>query len=349
MAKKKKEPLAGIGRDPENKLIVQKSKPLFELWRSNLSLAEFKIMDMYLARIDTRKPEQRTVKLTKGQLEEALGVTRINRPDLEQRLKNLYQPIDLAKGDRKRLHLVSLFEEAEADQGEDGVWQITLTCTNAAMKYIFKAEELGYLRYKLRSITSLTSRYTYVLFTYLEANRFRKEWDVPLDELKKILNCDTEETYKAYKRFNDLILKKCHKELTEKTECRFTYAPIRKGRSVAAIHFEVETLPALEVPEVDPNQISLFGDGPDDQISFLKEACPEFSREDMEQIFAVLSGVPDSKLPADTTTGTNDMQFRRYHYLSERYAAMKRADTKKPIKNHFAYFLAMVKKDAGIE
>ena len=99
MPRKKKEPLAGIGHDPETKLIVQKSKPLFELWRSNLSLAEFKIMDMYLARIDTHKPEQRTIKLTKGQLEQALGVTRINRPDLEQRLKNLYQPIDLAKGD----------------------------------------------------------------------------------------------------------------------------------------------------------------------------------------------------------------------------------------------------------
>ena len=94
---KKKTPLEGIGRDPENKLIVQKVNPLFYLGRSDLSLAELKIMDMYLARINTRNPNQRTIRLTKGQLEEALGVTRINRDDLEQRLRNLHQPIDLGK------------------------------------------------------------------------------------------------------------------------------------------------------------------------------------------------------------------------------------------------------------
>lgn len=276
MAKKKQPPLEGIGRDPENKLVVQKSRPLFALWRSELSLAEFKILDMYLARIDTRKPDQRTVKLTKGQLEEALGVSRINQDDLKQRLRNLHQPIDLAKGDKKRIHLVGLFEESEAEQDDDGIWQVTLTCTTSAMKYIFKAEELGYLRYKLRSITSLTSRYTYVLFTYLEANRFRKTWEISLDELKEILNCENEETYKAYKRFNDLILKKCQKELHEKTECRFTYEPIRKGRSVAAIRFTLETLPPLEIPEVDPNQLTLFEGDKRDAI------CHGFSQSEFD-------------------------------------------------------------------
>ena len=39
-------------------------------------------------------------------------------------------------------------------------------------------------------------------FIYLEANRFRKSWEVSLDELKEILSCDKEETYKAFKRFN---------------------------------------------------------------------------------------------------------------------------------------------------
>jgi hypothetical protein len=40
------------------------------------------------------------------------------------------------------------------------------------------------------------------MFIYLEANRFRKSWDVPLDELKQILDCDKVETYSAFKRFN---------------------------------------------------------------------------------------------------------------------------------------------------
>lgn len=278
MAKKNKEPLRGIGREPENKLIVRKSNPMTVLARSELSLSELKILDMYLARIDTHKPEQRTVKLTKGQLEKALGVTQIKKADLKQRLKNLYQPIDLAKDDKKRLHLISLFEEAEAEQDDYGVWQITLTCTQSAMKYIFKTELLGYFRYGLRSIINLSSRYSYVLFTYLEKNRFRKEWDVPLDELKHELKCDDEETYKPFKRFNDLILKKCQKELTEKTECRFTYTPIRKGRSVAVIRFKLETLPAIEIPEIAPIQYSL-----DDWMSNKRDRiCLGFSMADFD-------------------------------------------------------------------
>ena len=347
MARKKKEPIAGIGRDPENKLIVQKSKPLFELWRSNLSLAEFKIMDMYLARIDTHKPEQRTVKLTKGQLEEALGVTRINRPDLEQRLKNLYQPIDLAKEDRKRLHLVSLFEEAAADQDDDGVWQITLTCTNAAMKYFFNAEKLGYFRYKLRSITSLTSRYSYVLFTYLEDNRYRKEWDVPLAELKRILNCDGDTSYNEYKIFNQRILKKCQKELTEKTECRFTYTPIRKGRSVAAIRFEVETLPTLEITDIAPNQITFFeGEGRDTICHGFSQA--EFEGFTDEQLI-LLKDLGWEKKDADAVMRHKEVlgdmklacEFATADYLRRQIILAK---TKNP-KNLFLYIKKMVEND----
>lgn len=243
MAKQKKtKSFTGIGRDPENKLVVQKSNPMTVLARSDLSLAELKILDMYLARIDTRKSEQRTVKLTKGQLEKALGVSQIKKDDLQQRLRNLYQPIDLAKDDKKRLHLISLFEEAEAEQDENGVWQITLTCTQSAMKYMFCVEEYGYFRYKLNGIVSLKSRYSLLLFMYLEKNRFRTPWEETLPVLKHELNCENDELYKEFKMFNQRILKQCQKELHEKTECRFSYEPIRKGRKVVSIKFTLQTL-----------------------------------------------------------------------------------------------------------
>lgn len=344
---KKKTPLEGIGRDPENKLIVQKVNPLFYLGRSDLSLAELKIMDMYLARINTRNPNQRTIRLTKGQLEEALGVTRINRDDLEQRLRNLHQPIDLANGEKKRVHLIGLFEEAEAEQDEDGVWQISLTCTPAAMKYIFKAELLGYFRYGLRSIINLSSRYSYVLFTYLERNRFRGKWDIHLDDLKYELKCDGEETYKQFKRFNDLILKKCQKEIHEKTECRFAYEPIRRGRSVASIRFKLETIPAIEIPEVDPNQFTFFeGDGRDaichgfsqsefegftnDQLLLLKDLGWE--KKDEEAVMRHKDVLGDMKLACEFATAD---------YLRRQIITAK---TKNP-KKLFLYVKKMIEND----
>ena len=279
MARKKIEPIVGLGK--EDKLTVQKSLPLFALWRSELTLSEFKILDTYLSRIDSHKPDKRQVLLTKGEIEEALGVQKINNTDLKARLKHLMgNVVEVPDKDTKKgFRLVTLFEEAEAEQDENGLWQVKLECTQKAMKFFFNVENFGYLRYKLRCITSLTSRYTYIMFIYLEANRFRKSWEVELEELKSILACEDEEYAKEFKYFNRDVLKKVQKEMHEKTECRYTYEPVKKGRKVVAIRFTVETLPKLIIDsDYDPNQYTLE----DWQDSRRDEICHGFSSPEFE-------------------------------------------------------------------
>lgn len=279
MARKKIEPIVGLGK--EDKLTVQKSLPLFALWRSELTLSEFKILDTYLSRIDSHKPDKRQVLLTKGEIEEALGVQKINNTDLKARLKHLMgNVVEVPDKDTKKgFRLVTLFEEAEAEQDDSGLWQVKLECTQKAMKFFFNVENLGYLRYKLRCITSLTSRYTYIMFIYLEANRFRKSWEVELEELKSILACEDEEYAKEFKYFNRDVLKKVQKEMHEKTECRYTYEPVKKGRKVVAIRFTVETLPKLTIDsDYDPNQYTIE----DWQDSRRDEICHGFSSPEFE-------------------------------------------------------------------
>ena len=50
---------------PENAL-VQKSRPLFSLWKEKekINLFEYKMLDMYLARINSHDPEHRTVRFS---------------------------------------------------------------------------------------------------------------------------------------------------------------------------------------------------------------------------------------------------------------------------------------------
>lgn len=258
--KKKSEPITGTGKAPENQFTVQKSRPLYALWRSDLTLAEFKILDAYLSRIDRHKPKKRVVVFEKGELEKLLGVKKLNNTELEERLKHLIGNVvkidDPIK--TKSYSLVTLFEEAAVDQDEHGLWQVRLECTQKAMKYLFNVENLGYLRYKLRCVTSIDSRYTYIMFVYLESNRSRKSWEVPLDELKHILNCETENFYREFKYFNRDILKRVQKEMHEKTECRYTYEPIKKGRSVVSIRFTVKTLPKLTLDPDYAAPLQLF-------------------------------------------------------------------------------------------
>lgn len=354
--KKNVEPIVGTGKDPENKLTVQKSIPLFSLWRSDMSLSEFKILDTYLSRINSHEPEKRTVVFTKGELEQLLGVTKINKADLTTRLNSLGRFIEVEQSDKK-MHKVALFEEAYGEMDENGLWTIKLTCTQKAMKYIFNIEKLGYLRYKLRCITSLTSRYTYVLFLYLEANRFRKSWTVDVNELRQILNCDQDELYKEFKRLNERILKKCQKELLEKTECRFVYEPIRKGRSVSAIQFTVETLsPKLEaeIEDRDYNQATIFDyeNQADDEFVYRErrnEICcgfgdhifDEFSDEELVEFrsLAWLSADPAVEERHFAVLHKSKMahECAVAEFIRSKIHAMNVYSKREPIKNRYSY------------
>lgn len=230
----------GLGRNHEN-MIVQKSNPLQSLSETGMSLSEFKILDAYLSRIDSHKPEARYIRFEKGELEKLLGVTKILQSDLEARLDGLFRTVTIKDNHKsKGFTKIALFEKAEANQDENGLWQVDLACTPSAMEYIFNIDTMGYLPYMLKNVIELTSRYSYILYLYLENNRFRKCWCISLEELKKMLRC-TADTYSQYYRFNDLILKKCHKELNEKTSIKYNYEPVKSGRKVTEIRFTLET------------------------------------------------------------------------------------------------------------
>lgn len=347
MARKKIDPIVGLGY--ENKLTVQKSLPLFALWRSDLTLSEFKILDTYLSRIDSHKPEKRAIILEKGEIENALGIQKINIQDLKLRLKHLMGNVVEVpdKDEKKGFQLVTLFEEAEAEQDDDGLWNVKLECTQKAMKYFFNIENLGYLRYKLRCITSLTSRYTYIMFIYLEANRFRKSWEVPLEELKKILHCENEATYNEFRFFNVKILKKVQKEMHEKTECQYSYFPIKRGRSVKAIRFEVETLPKqYEAPE----QLEMPGFTDSEPIFDVSQS--EAERRDLYRDALAPYVVTDDQIDGLVQlarkhidarghfTGSDlDQQIYNYLLFAKRHA---KTNARSEIKNIYRYLLPII-------
>ena len=340
MPKRKKIPpvpdYEGTGKTPE-KAYIEKARPLQSLSETDLTLPELKILDAYLARINSHDPDKRTVKLEKGELERYLGVSRILKDDLNKRLRHLFQVIEVKdENKRKGFKLINLFEEADAEQDENGLWQVTLTCTPSAREYVFNIDNIGYLRYRLKNVIYLTSRYSYILFLYLTDNRFRKSWNITLVELRELLNC-TADTYTQYKRFNDLILKKCLKEITEKTDLKYTYEPIKRGRKVSEIRFTVETLSDNAQLTFDElaEQEQQYSSEP---LEFLAGACDNsFTEEEMQVIFSILT---TKDLPAHQ----HGVQMARYHFLMQQYAELKRQESLQSIKSKFSYFKKMIEK-----
>lgn len=326
--------------------LVQKSNPLQSLSETKMTLAEFKILDAYLSKIDSHKPEERSVTFDKGELESLLGVTQIKNKDLSDRIDNLFKVVTIQDPDKpNKFTKIALFSCAECTQGDDGLWTIKLACSPEAMEYIFNIESIGYLRYRLKNVVNLTSRYSYLLFLYLESNRFRGSWTIPLDDLKKMLCC-TADTYSEYKRFNDLVLKKCQKELSKKTDIDFDYVALRRGRKVTSVQFIIKTPQNATDSPVEPlyeerdefDWAITYGS---ERLATLAEGCDyEFNKEEMEQISRVLVriNIPKEKL-------SNSVLFGKQFYLREKYAALNVAAENKPIKNRFVYFLKMLEND----
>ena len=353
--KKQSEPPKGLVKI-QDKLLVQKSTPLYGLSKSDLTLAEFKILDVYLSRINSHNPENRTVSFEKGELEAILGVNRIRTEELDERLKHLMTTIKIEDDTKSnKFKRVALFEKAEVEQDEYGQWKVELMCTPSAMEYFFNIENLGYLIYKLKCITMISSRYTYIMFLYLEANKFRKTWTIELEELKTLLNCQHEESYKKFKVFNDRILKLIKKEMDEKTDCRYQYDTVKKGKNVVAVKFTYLGGGYIATENIAETEVNSFEDDSNCEKEYWEKQMwielfdkYNFTKEQLYEITQILVDVPDCFLPADLTTYSNDYEFRRYHYLSQKLARMETVNKQKKIANKFNYILKMLKQDAGI-
>ena len=186
------------------------------------------------------------------------------------------------------------------------------------------------------------------MFIYLESNRYRKSWEVPLNELKEILNCNAER-YKEFKYFKTEVLARVQKEMHEKTECRYDYEPIKKGRSVVAVRFTVETLPKASLEDIDENQITIEDyfeeqEKREQPMYFAPLEVFNFSAEQLDEIQSYVATVPNYKLPQSAVC-YDSIELMRYHYFDQKAREIVRRDKEKHINNKFSYLIKLIKED----
>ena len=219
--------------------IIEKSRNLLFFKDDIFDLVELKILDIYLSRINARDINSRTVSFSKKELEELIDIKDRMKPNiLDRHLNNLMKTIEIKK--EEHFTKINLFEICRSYL-ESGKWMIELSCSPIAREYFFNLEGIGYLKYRLKNIIHIKSRYSVFLFLYLLDNSFRKEWDASISELKEVLRCNGE-LYEDYKYFNQRVFSKTVKEVNEKTDINVMTTPIRVNRKVEAIHFIVTTV-----------------------------------------------------------------------------------------------------------
>lgn len=233
---------------------VQKSDPLVLMRTVPFSLGELKILDTYISRINAGDDSRRTVIFTKEEYEHLMGLTCVDYRTLQKNTKGLLgKVVELEMPNKEYLQFV-LFEQARYHKDEYGKPIIELTCTNLAKDLFFCIDKYHYFKYALENVIKLTRKASYLMYVYVWHNKYKKQWSIDLNELRdKVLDCKGQESYQEYKIFKNRVLEPAVKEVNAKTNCRFTYEPIKTGRKVTKIRFTVETVTDLiENYETDP-------------------------------------------------------------------------------------------------
>lgn len=244
-------------RDETMNLIVQKSKPLFGLWASHLTLNGAKLLDIYIAKINSHDETTRMVTFYKSELEEILEMGRIKASDLKPVLDHLMEKFAMAViiDGRKHYVLVNLFDIAHMEYDENGVTMVRMHCSEVAKKYFFNVENQKYISYDLKKITPLKSMYTYNMFLLLQFFRWNKHFKLTLSKLRERLGVvkskeidplnKDKNVFQEFKRLNDQVLKVTQEELAERVDFKFTYELVKTGKNVASVIFHLD-LPEQE-------------------------------------------------------------------------------------------------------
>ena len=336
--------------------LVQKSEPLLLMRTVPFELGELKILDTYLSRINSHDEKNSTVTFTKAEYEELMGLEKCNLNTLKKYTKSMLgKVVELPMPDGYMQF--TLFTKSVCTLDEYGQRIIELTCSEEAKILFFNIEKLGYLQYELKNVLSLTSKYSLLLYLYLRKERYRSQWSISLKELREQkLDVKNNQTYENFKYFKRDILDKAINEINEKTDIKFTYDTEKTGRRVTGIHFHL----IKEIISMNENQLTFENvttakhkdnsrHYSSEMIDFLAGSCnEEFTEQEMEQIFQILTCVPHYKLPPENATGSNDLRFRQYHYLAMCYARMNQFAEKRKIKNRLAYLCKIIKSDIEV-
>lgn len=123
--------------------------------------------------------------------------------------------------------------------------------------YLFDLQS-KFLSYGLKNILNMKSQYSIRIYELVKSyydlkiaqsdRRSMKEkmarpktieWSIDIDDLKKKLMVDKIKSYSDYGKFRQKVLEIAQKEINELTDINVYFEPIKKGRKVVAIRFQI--------------------------------------------------------------------------------------------------------------
>lgn len=201
---------------------------------------------------------------------------------------------------------VSLFSSAEYRLDEMGDGYIEIEISDKLKPYFLEIAKGDFFYYHILNTRVLRSTYSIKLYLLLKSYRRFGKLEIPLEELRNILEINPEE-YKLYKNFKARVLETARLEMEEKNDICFRYEDIRRSRKspVEKIIFYIFDNPNAK--EILEKARKMFEQ---DKVGDTITATPP--RKNAATLFDMSENMPDTVLfdptiEAETTTDWTDL------------------------------------------
>jgi len=240
--------MAGTSLILRDDYIVEKSNILNQMRGRNWTLQELRFLHIFLSKINPREPKKRSVQFLMSELINILELSEVREKDIRPVLHRLlHKDVEIRRYDAQgkptgEYTIFLLFQVCEVKKNENNEWCVYFYANDMSMPLLFELKH--YFKYKLFNVLHLKSTNQICMFNILKQYEKKGERTLPLVELRELLGIAPEE-YTRWERFKTKILDVCQKALAEKTDIKFTYEPIKKGKGgktspVVAVKFIIE-------------------------------------------------------------------------------------------------------------
>ena len=210
-----------------------------------------------------------------------------------------------------------------------------------------------YFTYDVGNVLRLGSSNQMRMYEILKQRQtLRQPVSIQLQELREMLGRD-DDKYTRYQDFRVRILDKAQKELAEQTDIKFTYEPVKKGRKIAALAFNVQRND-LKFPQMCIEEYIAALPDPEEA----EDDAPESDADTTGGGDLYADALPDSLSAAevealralavehvDAGGGLADAELKVFDYLSEKTRLMYAQKKAVKQENYFAWLRKAVAED----
>jgi plasmid replication initiation protein len=227
----------------EKNYVIEKRNIVNEMKANGWKLQELRFFNLYLAKINARDESTRVVRFSLERFGEIMELKRAQPKDFEPTLEKLLSKVIIIREERGGFTGFQLFKECKVTCDDFGNWYVEINAHDKSLPLLFDFKE-HYFNYPLWVILRLSGTKQFRMYEILKQYENIGARSLSLEDLRNMLGIEQHEyngrtSWSDFKRW---VLDSCQAALLEKTDIKYTYEPIRKGRGgkVAGIKFVIE-------------------------------------------------------------------------------------------------------------